>query len=330
MNSDTRPDNDDSFAAAAAKDPDFFVVGPPRTGTSLLTVVLNARPDIAIAQDTSVFSEFKNAAVTFEHIQQNKYDGLVHPLISFNQQSTAMIKSLRLNFSSERHMLLMGLYFSGLLKFHARDTFVDDPRKDRGTGIRYLQGIDFTKIYERLARDEVPVREIFNYIIHRIITKAGLKGSFIGEKTPSHALLSIFLADIYENAKFINIIRNPITFIGSRRQRLDTTIERHCYYYNYNIEQMLDNPERAIFVRYEDLLSDADKQCRRIHKFLGLREAELDGSLDAGVYPKYVGSKVDPDRDRKNLEFTSEQEREEIKSRLAHIYEKFYPELLSG
>ena len=64
-------------------------------------------------------------------------------------------------------------------------------------------------------------------IINNIIDGEGLEGDVRGEKTPSHAMQVELLTALYPEARFVNLIRNPITFVGSRKQRVETTIEDH-------------------------------------------------------------------------------------------------------
>lgn len=307
-------------------DPAFFMVGPPRTGTSLLTVLLNSHSRIAIAQDTSVFSEFKDAAISYQKIVTNNFDGLKHLNLLLDGNSIDLIRNLEIDLGNEQIQLLLGLFFSNFFRFHAHDTFIDDPRKDRGTGISYLRSLNFGDIFESLSTKTVSVRQFLNLIINSIIDGEGLTGDVRGEKTPSHVMQVPLISGLYPDAKFINMIRNPISFVGSRKDRVETTIEDHCNLYLRSYSNFVTDPKRSIFVRYEDILLDAESAIHLVHDFLDIEREDLGESLDPGVYPGYVGKKIDPKRDQKNFEATNEAERQEIKSLLSDVFDRHYPD----
>lgn len=313
-------------------DPDFFVFGPPRSGTSLLTVLLSQHEDIAIAQDTSVFSEFKNALLAFEAFNSNNFKGFDEPSRSkLSPGGIEYVKNHPFSLRNPNEALLLMFYFKYLLRFYALDTVKYDPRKDRGTGFDYLEAIDFNELYRQLLSDPpVKMVSVFNQIIHQIIEGSGQTGKCLGEKTPSHIFISDLIADLYPDAKLVTIVRNPLTYIGSRRQRLrEEPIAGHCSFLNSAIDCILDAPERNIIVRYEDLLSRPSEECQRIHRHLGLREIPVPEKLDPGVYPKYVGSNIDLERDKKNLEQIKPDEKQVILRECRGIFQRFYPEDLN-
>ena len=306
------------------KDPEIFIVCPPRTGSSLLTVLLNSHSQIAIAQDTSVFSSFKNAVALMNQARAGKKVVTVdHPLQELTSKTIERFKLAALKSNSEEDRLILGFYLKLLEKYHSIDTFKDDPRKDRGFGKKYLDYIDFESIINKFENGGIFAKEIFNSVIHHIIEGVGIEGTVLGEKTPSHVADSSFILSLYENSKIINLVRNPISTIGSRRQRLDDSIENHCLYYKVCLSHMVDSP-RTMFVKYEDILSDPGQVCKSIHTFLGLEPEDLPENLESGIYPKYVGLKVDPERDKENFKRVTEEERVFIRQCCKETFERFY------
>jgi len=305
------------------KDPEIFIVCPPRTGSSLLTVLLNSHSKIAIAQDTSVFSAFK-VAVSMNQDRIGKDDIIAHhPLEELTPKTVEKLKVTSLHSYNEEHRLIIYHYLKALEKYYSVHTFKADPRKDRGFGKKYLDYIDFESIVNRFKTEGIFAKEIFNSIIHYIIEGVGIEGTVLGEKTPSHVADSKLILSLYEHAEIINLVRNPISYFGSRRQRIDDSIENHCLYYNTCLSLMVDSP-RTMFVRYEDILSDPGQVCKSIHTFLGLEPEDLPENLETSIYPKYVGLKVDPERDKENFEQVTEEERVFIRQCCKETFERFY------
>jgi len=308
------------------KNPEIFIVCPPRSGSSLLTVLLNSHSQIAIAQDTSVFSSFKTAiALTNQACEGKKIVTVNHPLGELTPETVEKLKVTTLHSYNEEHRVIIYYYLKTLENFHSVDTFKADPRKDRGFGKKYLDYIDFESIVDRFKTEGIFAKEIFNSIIHYIIKGVGIKGTVLGEKTPSHVADSNFILSLYENSKIINLVRNPISLIGSRRQRVDALIDNHCLYYNICVRHMVDSP-RTMFVKYEDILTDPGQVCKNIHTFLGLEQEDLPENLESTIYPKYVGLKVDPERDKENFNRVAEEERVLIRQCCNEAFERFYPD----
>ena len=306
------------------KDPEIFIVCPPRTGSSLLTVLLNSHSQIAIAQDTSVFSSFKTAVALMNQARAGKKGIAVdHPLQKLSAETVDYLKVEPLNYSNEDHRLIIYYFLKNLEKYHSLDSFKADPRKDRGFGIKYLEYIDFESIIYKFKNGGIFAKEIFNLIIHDILKGVGIEGAVLGEKTPSHVADSKLILSLYENSKIINLVRNPISTIGSRRQRVDASIEDHCKYYNKCFSYMIDST-RTMFVKYEDILSNPGQVCKNIHSFLGLEPEDLPEDLESGIYPKYVGLKVDPERDKENFKRVTEEERVFIRQCCKETFERFY------
>ena len=308
------------------RDPDFFIVCPPRCGSSLLTVLLNMHPEIAIAQDTSVFTEYKDAHLVADMVANQRLENFNFRFLGHILSDVAIqqISKQVLSYSDPNQRLVISFFLTNFFRFHAADTMVDDPRKDRGTGHEYLKYIDFDHFFALFYGSGTPPQKAFNLIINSIIRGSGLAGRTIGEKTPSHALCAPLIASLYPEARFINLIRNPIPYVGSRKQRVDTSIEQHCLLYRHSLDLMVENGGRGMFIRYEDLLNNTDETLRSIHAHLGVAPRTMDDELDSGVYPQYVGKSIDPSRDKKNWDFVDDSERALIRQQLPDAFDRFY------
>jgi len=317
------------YGNKSISDPDFFISGPPRSGTSLLTVLLSSHPLICIAQDTSVFSEFKKSAIWLDQISQKRFKGnLNFEDEAFDLDRLKYLIDRPYNEDKDQADLLFNLFYTCLTRFHAVDFFVPDPRKDRGTGLNYLYDINFEYILKEVKKKNLPMKSILNYIVNSILKMENNDTNLRGEKTPSHILHSKLLRKTYPNSKFINIIRNPLGYAGSRHQRFDISMAQHCNYYRKNIEHMITNDGQTITIRYEDLIHSPSTTLKEIYEFLEIENHELTENLDPGSYPKYVGKKIDKNRDRNNIDFLTSKMKAEVKDNLKDIFELYYPESL--
>ena len=312
------------------KDPDFFITGPPRSGTSLLSVLLNDHSSIAIAQDSGIYSEFISAATLLGQINNQQYTGKLNlnEYLLLKDDFGKLIRENTIDLTSNNDVLLINLFFTGLIRFLFVDFLIPDPRKDRGTGMKYLNYFDFQYALNKTNELKLPFKSLLNYCVNSIIDGEGLSGEIRGEKTPTHIMHPSFLRGVYPNAKFINIIRNPLGFVGSRHQRLNNTIKEHCYYYRSIVEQMIESDERTITVKYEDLIENPKQTIKILHNFLGVKETEISDKLNPGAYPKYVGQKIDKNRDKKNMDALTADMIKEIKYHLKDVFEIYYPSLL--
>lgn len=305
-------------------DPDFFISGPPRCGTSLLSVLLNSHKSIAIAQDTGIYSEFINAAAFLYKENNIKYTSLS----ILESEFVKLVKERPMNLDSRNDTLLLNFFFTSIVKFLAIDFFIPDPRKDRGTGMRYLNHFDFQFALNRIKELNLPFKSILNYCVNSIIDGECINGMMRGEKTPTHILPPSFLRSVYPNAKFINIIRSPLGFVGSRQQRFNASIKEHCDYYRSIVEKMIVDDGRTLTVKYEDIIEKPEITINNIYKFLGVKKSEIPDILDPGSYPKYVGVKIDKNRDKQNLDSLSYPMVKEIKYHLNDLFKTYYPSLL--
>ncbi len=311
------------------KDPDFFISGPPRCGTSLLTVLLNDHQSISVAQDTGVYTEFVEAATWVYQVIKHRFNINSHyieiPIIK--EGFGKIIRDNSIDFNSKEDNLIFNLYFTCIVRFLAVDFFIPDPRKDRGTGMRYLNHINFQYALRKIRDLKLPFRSLLNFIVNSIIDGEGEEGALRGEKTPTNTMHPSFMRSLYPNAKFINVIRSPLGFVGSRHQRLDVSMEDHCDFYRSIMENLIENDGRTMTVKYEDLIENPDLTINRVHRFLGVMETGLSDELDPGAYPKYVGSKVDVNRNKQNIDYLTSEMKGEIKYHLKDLIDSYYPEL---
>lgn len=134
-----------------------------------------------------------------------------------------------------------------------------------------------------LQQAKVPVRALFLSLIEEQIGSAELAraGHWL-EKTPMHGMHLATIQGYFPKARFIAMLRNPLTAFASRRELSEPgkgwgeewkPIEAYCQEWLRMTQQMLQfqtqHPEALLTVRLEDLSSAPDETVARIGQFLG-------------------------------------------------------------
>lgn len=123
-----------------------------------------------------------------------------------------------------------------------------------------------------------------------LFTKTKIK--LIGDKNPTYAIFAAKLIELFPEAKFIHIVRNPKDNIVSHRDtfsRSNIAFLAHGWIsYNRYIEKCKKKfPNRFITIRYEDLVSEPTSTITFIAKHLNLDANELNLNLDLESNKKY-------------------------------------------
>ena len=189
----------------------FFLIGPPRSGTTLMTRILNSHPRILLTNETAIFL-----------------------------QLDANIKKSRLGIKSG---ILYGKEYCDLWSKHLKENAT------------YL----IESYYCKIALEE---------------KKNNL--SYWGEKHPHLFVCFDFLSEIYPEAQFLYMIRDPrdtaCSIAEMNRWKIREAINAWINIYN-KYEDLCANQldsSLLITVRYEDLIADYKGVSERILKDLGL------------------------------------------------------------
>ena len=209
----------------------IFIVGVPRSGTTLLQSLLSASPDAYSLPETHFFST-------------------IMPRISKANTDLLGLSNLSQILSLiERYMdLKLSASTCAILKKKSHD--------------RSLTGKEvFEILLEWYAQHEDTEKKL------RVI-----------EKTPLHLLHMVEIASLYDDALFIQIVRDPRNAISSV---LDTAFVNsrclpwHAQRWNYFIlmaNRFMDTaPKRFISIRYEDLVDFPERTVLKVCEFAGIR-----------------------------------------------------------
>lgn len=200
-----------------------FIVGMPRSGTSLLSAVLNSHSKLAISPETHYFTRCWNG-------------------------------SLR-NFEDARKM-------------------VDCLFRQPGVGDMRLSEQERTDIRARVVGCREPShREIFEALFEVYLARQGKH--YWGEKTPDHWRHVLTIREVFPDAAFVSIVRDPRDVSLSLRTvpwNQQQTVIDHARQWNeyaraseeYAVTENLHFRE----IRYEDLITDFESVIQQVLDFL--------------------------------------------------------------
>ena len=98
------------------------------------------------------------------------------------------------------------------------------------------------------------------------------------------------------------------------------------------ISSPYQEPENPNLIVNTSIMSADDSANRivlnKIYNFFEIEENELSTTLNPGSYPKYVGNKIDKNRDKNNIDYLTNKMKEEVIDHLEDIFSLYYPESL--
>lgn len=121
-----------------------------------------------------------------------------------------------------------------------------------------------------------------------LYTKQGNGCQYFLEKTPRYYLIARELDEIFPDAKFIFLVRNPLQTIASI---ISTFKLKNIHFYMVDLHKgfqeivtgMRHFGNRAFFVKYEDLVSDHEKTVSALFTFLDLPAPQVNRLDDRGL-----------------------------------------------
>ena len=206
-----------------------FLVGYPRSGTTLLQALLATQGDIVTFPETHFFTTLYEDG------------GEIHDSIN-NDAANKLLNRI-----TEKS----GITFDA----------------------NFLVGIQHSRTPE-----SVPVKDLFEAIVIRLLPDNAESGCRWLEKTPDHGLYLEQILHFYPKAKFICIVRNPLHAIHSRTKYFTPNVSdplallsRHWINHIRAFETFdSHHPGRALLVRYEDLIRATPETIGKICEFLAI------------------------------------------------------------
>lgn len=144
---------------------------------------------------------------------------------------------------------------------------------------RTLDGVD-EDVFEHLLTHSRGKAEFQRNYITAYATALGVTGPYRWfDKTPQNVYGAALIAHQMPNARFLNMVRNPLNVVASMklgRQVKVPDIHGACNYWNEAVHIMATiraaYPRRVLVMRYEDLVADVPAQVSRILSFADVAE----------------------------------------------------------
>ncbi len=220
--------------------PFFFIIGRPRSGTTLLRTMLDAHPHVIIPLELAYNLEYANHR--FKKIKRWQEKDKQELFNYFCSESFTKYPSIATQWNIDKELLKNNI-------FNAPDD----------TSLQ-----TFIKIIYSHYKSVFPKKEILA----------------IGDKTPLHSMLMLqFYKNAFSDAKFIFLIRDPRDHIRSHnllKPLFPTAVMADMW--RKSAEQYVTLKEKApkqiILVRYEDLISNTPKKLNEICNFLNIPFSE--------------------------------------------------------
>lgn len=148
--------------------------------------------------------------------------------------------------------------------------------------------IDLSHHAELLAQSKVSARSLFLRLVEEQIGSAAVvrQGHWL-EKTPMHVLHMPLILSLFPKARFIAMVRNPLTAFASRRELSEPgkgwgedwkPIEVYCQEWQHMLDCINgfqdQHPEALYRLRLEDLSTHPDESLQTLALFLGRRASD--------------------------------------------------------
>lgn len=243
-----------------------FILGHPKSGTSLVTTLLDSHPQLMVLPEESDF-----------------YSVIVPTIKSLNLQ-----KKMR---EEEKKKLLLNKIFEST---QLRNLFRGKVDKDISGNFDYsLFNTELFKslITDNITWDLIDSKELFKNIIAAFSTcvynnaqKSLLK--YWVEKTPKHIYQLKRIQDEFPKAKFIFIYRDPRDNYISYYKKTGKTLTATAFSINWNkcfaIAEQIDK-KKILFIKYEELITKPSAVINEIVTFLDI------GKTDSLFQPTKLG-----------------------------------------
>lgn len=153
--------------------------------------------------------------------------------------------------------------------------------------------------------------------------------AWLGEKTPRHTYLAPFLRGLYPEARRIVLVRHPLGNVAALYARmngdLQGAIAKYRSFHEKPCAELYRDGGDALVLRYEDLLRDPTATLARVQELLGL-DTPFAGEVGSSSRAGYVGGAIDPARDARRREQWAPAERAQVLEACRDILARHYPE----
>ena len=302
---------------SSIRSPDFFIFGCERSGTTLLCALLSEHPEICVVNDSFIYNVLNNQGWP-RNVQ------LAYKALSRAARSPALLSKAESSHlpSADRPISadLPGRFLAALIARYRRRT----------------EGNWLAQYAERLEQDPVDnrgigtYRELLDTVLTKLMPDDQREKPLLGEKTPIHSHMQLWLRDSYPKARTVVLLRHPITNVAAMFKRrpslgLDRAIDVYLSYYRGALADLLDKPDPGvIIVRYEDLLASPQESVGSLQQWLGAGDSPIAETFHYFVKQSYVGDRIEPSRDDELRALLDDRQQRQVLDRCAPIVQQLY------
>ncbi|MDX1521188.1 MAG: sulfotransferase [Anaerolineae bacterium] len=252
-----------------------FIVGSPRTGTSLLRDVLDTSKEVAICGETKFFGSPKTGAIVLKNLFGGSSPFAPNQTTQNFRQILSEVGDIKTDEGAKK---IVDHIFSSELHVW------------RGV----CQGTNKESFLQQVLASDRTDQALFDIILHSYAKGKPIRG----EKTPAHVHFLPTLYEWYPNTKFIHTFRDPRAIYISQRKKNHRVINwrhrligksdvlndmfmamhviitwRRVAELHRQYQKQFPNDD-YLLCRYEDLVSQPEPQIRRICTFLDIEFSE--------------------------------------------------------
>lgn len=339
---------DDNRAGSRPPEPDFFIVGTPRSGTTLLAAILSSHEGVYVVNDSFVFETFANQRfMELGGLHRLEYkiarristfiklagmlslDRVQGIIASILERQASLQRSLCSRLPrrdspvslEQARSLLCGLLRRYSLPF-------DD--SEVGSWIHaYLDRFGTGGLAAVARGEHLCCSHFLGQMVESLAPRPRSEYVALGEKTPVQTRLKPWMASLYPEAKFVYLVRNPFSSISALKVRRGNISDATSGYLElFDSSGGLKWLEPSDFVvRYEDVIYQPERTLPTLYDYLGIAVSDTVPSLDYKIKASYVGGQIDLDRDRRRYDELSVKDRDFVQRIVPEAVWEWYPDL---
>jgi hypothetical protein len=301
-----------------SKLPDFFILGPERSGTTVFGAALSTSSDIFVLNDTMVLLRWVSMAF---QIDQSRRVAARHGM------SAGLTPDLPLTLDTPAHLGHVKWLLSMLgSTYYGAGTHDAEPNKNLARFALHGDLLDFEGALA-VSRQGGTWREVMQKIYGSLIPERYSNRPIIGEKTPANIVEHELLRRHFPEARLICVVRRPDANLASiylryPSDRLEHALEHYGKFCDAALS-LKNSCADVLFVRYEDFVNDAQLTIDRVASMLGCPTWAFNGAVASYNMPEYIGTSVSLKRSR-NIIDIGVKERELIEQRCCEFIDAFY------
>ncbi len=153
--------------------------------------------------------------------------------------------------------------------------------------VNEMMGLSFSrniinKLRTRIDKKDLLLKDLFEIIVYPYLCNQLYQKDINSirwvEKTPFHYNFIDKIETFYPQARFVNIIRNPVHTIHSRKTNIPTDKNKSIKKMSHQWNAMVDscnnykqkNPDKIYLIRYEDLVNKTEETMEALCRFLNV------------------------------------------------------------